>query len=93
VRVCIAAGNRDARYWPEPHKFDIFREQRRHITFGYGPHICIGQFLARMELQMATNSLLDRLPNVRLDPDYPPPEIKGLTFRGADAVHVMWDKA
>jgi cytochrome P450 len=46
-----------------------------------------------MELQMATNSLLDRLPNVRLDPDYPPPEIKGLTFRGADAVHVIWDKA
>jgi cytochrome P450 len=93
VRVCVAAGNRDARYWPDPHKFDIFREQRRHITFGYGPHICIGQFLARMELQMATNTLLDRLPNVRLDPDFPLPEIKGLTFRGADAVHVVWDRA
>lgn len=91
VRVCIAAANRDARLWPEPHKFDIFREQRRHVTFGQGPHICIGQFLARMELQMACNTLLDRLPNIRLDPDYPQPVIQGLTFRGANAVHVVWD--
>jgi cytochrome P450 len=44
-----------------------------------------------MELQMALNVLLDRLPNVRLDPDKPPPVIHGLTFRGANAVHVKWD--
>jgi cytochrome P450 len=44
-----------------------------------------------MELQIALNALLDRLPNVRLDPDMPPPTIRGLLFRGADAVHVRWD--
>lgn len=91
LRVCIAAGNRDESVWPDPHKFDIFREQKRHLAFGYGVHVCIGQHLARMELQMALNTLLDRLPNVRLDPDMPAPVIRGLTFRGADAVHVKWD--
>ena len=91
IRVCIAAANRDEAVWPDPDEFDIFREQKRALPFGYGSHVCIGQHLARMELQMALNALLDRLPNVRLDPDKPPPVIHGLTFRGADAVHVKWD--
>jgi len=91
VRVCIGAASRDETVWPDPDKFDIFREQKRLMAFGYGAHVCIGQHLARMELQMALNALLDRLPNVRLDPDMPTPVIRGLTFRGADAVHVKWD--
>jgi cytochrome P450 len=91
IRVCIAAANRDESVWPDPDKFDISREQKRALPFGYGAHVCIGQHLARMELQMALNVLLDRLPNVRLDPDESPPVIHGLTFRGADAVHVKWD--
>jgi cytochrome P450 len=91
IRVCIAAANRDESVWPDPDKFDISREQKRALPFGYGAHVCIGQHLARMELQMALNVLLDRLPNVRLDPDKSPPVIHGLTFRGADAVHVKWD--
>jgi cytochrome P450 len=91
LRVCIAAANRDETIWPEPDKFDIFREQKRILPFGYGAHVCIGQHLARMELQTALNALLDRLPNLRLDPDKPAPVIRGLTFRGADAVHVKWD--
>ena len=91
LRVCIGAANRDETVWPEPDKFDIFREPKRQVAFGYGAHVCIGQHLARMELQMALNALLDRLPNVRLDPDKPAPVIRGLTFRGADAVHVQWD--
>lgn len=91
LRVCIAAGNRDPAVWSDPDKFDIFREKKRHLSFGYGTHVCIGQHLARMELQVALNTLLDRLPNVRLDPDLPAPVIHGLTFRGANAVHVKWD--
>jgi cytochrome P450 len=91
IRVCIAAANRDDAIWPDPDKFDIFRAQKRALPFGYGAHVCIGQHLARMELQMALNVLLDRLPNVRLDPDKPSPVIHGLTFRGANAVHVKWD--
>jgi cytochrome P450 len=91
VRVLSGVANRDESVWPNPHKFDIFRPQKRHFAFGYGPHVCIGQHVARMELQTALSTLLDRLPDVRLDPDMPRPVIRGLTFRGADAVHVKWD--
>jgi cytochrome P450 len=91
VRVCIAAANRDETIFVNPHEFDIMREQRRSVVFGFGSHVCIGQHVARMELQMALNVLLDRLKNLRLDPAKPAPVIRGLTFRGADAVNVIWD--
>jgi cytochrome P450 len=91
LRVCIGVANRDETIWPNPHKFDIFRPQKRNVGFGYGVHVCLGQHVARMELQIALNTLLDRLLNVHLDSAYPAPTIRGLTFRGADAVHVRWN--
>ena len=91
VAVCLAAANRDPNRWQNPHAFDIFRPAQRHIAFGYGSHVCIGQHLGRMELQMALNTLLDRLPHLRLDPTFPPPRILGFTLRGADQVRVKWD--
>jgi cytochrome P450 len=92
VRVCIAAANRDATVFANPHAFDVMREQRRSVVFGYGPHLCIGQHVARMELHMALDKLLDKLPNLRLDPAKPAPVVRGLTFRGADEVNVIWDQ-
>jgi len=91
LHVCIGDANRDESVFPDPDKFDITRPLRRHVAFGYGPHICIGQHLARMELVLATNALLDRLPNLRLDPDMPAPQIRGLTLRGAEHAHVRFD--
>lgn len=91
VHLVIGAANRDESVWPDPHRLDIFRDQKRHVAFGYGPHVCIGQHLARMELTMALHSLLDRLPDLRLDPDYAAPVIRGLTMRGAESVHVRFD--
>jgi cytochrome P450 len=91
LRAWTAVANRDETVWPNPHQFDIFRPQKRTVTFGYGTHVCIGQHVARMELQTALNTLLDRLPNIRLNPDMPRPVVRGLTFRCADAVHVKWD--
>ncbi len=91
VRAILPAANRDETIWPDPHKFDIFRPAKRNFGFGYGSHVCIGQHVARMELQVALNTLFERLPNVRLDPDKPAPVIRGMTFRGADAVHIKWD--
>jgi cytochrome P450 len=88
--VCIGEANRDESVFPDPGAFDITRPPQRQTAFGFGPHICIGQHLARMELVMATNTLLDRLPALRLDPDMPPPEIRGLTLRGAEHVHVCF---
>lgn len=90
LHVAIAAANRDESIWENPHEFNIFRPVSRHVAFGYGAHVCIGQHLARMELTMALNALLDRLPNLRLDPDREPPVIRGITLRGAESVHVRF---
>jgi cytochrome P450 len=90
IHVVITACNRDETRWDRPDDFDITRPPQRHLAFAHGPHICMGQHVARMELIMALNTLLDRLPNLRLDPDKPRPIIHGIIMRGADAVHVRF---
>jgi cytochrome P450 len=47
--------------------------------------------LARLELGIGVNAVLDRLPNLRLDPAFPPPEIRGLPFRSPPVLHVLFD--
>jgi cytochrome P450 len=91
VDVVLAAANRDAAVFNDPDVFDILRPARRHMAFGYGGHLCLGQHLARMEMTIALNAILDRLANLRLDPDFPPPEIDGLSLRGPHALHVLFD--
>jgi cytochrome P450 len=91
INVILGSANRDPAVFENPDSFDIFREQNRHYAFGQGAHVCIGQHLARMEMIVAVNTLLDRLPNLRLDPDFPKPEIHGLILRGPDALNVLFD--
>ena len=87
LNVILASANRDPRVWKRPNDFDIHREAR-HLAFGSGAHICIGQHLARMEMVVAINILLDRLPNLRLDQNSAPPIIHGLILRGPSALNV-----
>jgi cytochrome P450 len=82
VELFFGVANRDETVIPdEPDKFNIFRPRTRHFGFGYGPHLCIGQHLARLEMNNALNAILDRLPNLRLDPDESPPVIRGRNLR------------
>jgi cytochrome P450 len=90
IDVAIAAANRDEKQFPDPDRFDVRRGQRRHMAFGIGPHVCIGQHLARMEMTLALNALLDRLPNLRLNPNAPPPVIHGLTLRAPNSLSVLF---
>lgn len=61
------AANRDAAAFPDPDRLDVHRtEARRHIAFGHGAHQCLGQPLARLELQVGYRALLRRLPGLRL---------------------------
>jgi cytochrome P450 len=90
VNLVVAAANRDPSRWDRPHEFDIFRDQRPHIAFAHGPHICLGIHAARMELRVALELLLERLPNLRLDPEAPDVHVHGLTFRRADHLPVIW---
>ena len=89
--IVLAAANRDDSVYADPDAFDIARPPRRHIAFGYGTHLCLGQHLARMEMGVALNLLLDRLPGLRLDPDRPAPVIDGLSLRGPHQLHVLFE--
>ena len=92
VDVAAGAANRDERRFPNPDKFDIFRaRQNGHVGFSRGPHICIGMHLARVEMTRALHAILDRLPNLRLDPDKSAPEIRGINLRKPEHIYVKFD--
>ena len=58
------------------------------MGFGFGPHRCLGIEVARQEMIVAINGLLDRFPDMKLDPSKPKPEFRGLEHRGVTAVPV-----
>jgi cytochrome P450 len=76
VRAHLSSHNRDEATYTEPDRFDLTRDRMPAGVFGYGPHICLGMHLARAEMRVALNVALDRLPNLRLDPDAPTPYIR-----------------
>lgn len=90
VMVSIASANHDESRWEDPEVFNIFRKRIPSVAFGFGPHVCIGQHLARMEMTTALNGLLDRLPNLRLDPAAEQPEVSGLMFRSPTKLPVLF---
>lgn len=66
VLPCIPAANRDPSYFARPDRFDIHRTQNPHLSFGAGPHFCLGAELARLELSIALKELARRVPSLRL---------------------------
>ncbi len=91
VSVNLGSANHDETRWDEPERFDIFRERKPHIGFGHGAHVCIGMHLARLESTLFFNTLFDRLPGLRFDPDAPPPYVAGMHFRSPPHLKVTWD--
>ena len=64
------AANRDPHEFPNPNVVDFSRDASNHVAFGYGVHRCLGQGLARIELQVVFSKLFQRFPNLRLDEPY-----------------------
>jgi cytochrome P450 len=93
VGINVAAANHDESRYEEPERFDIFRRPRQHLAFGFGPHRCLGMHLARIETQVVLETLLERLPGLRLDPDAEDVHIRGLVFRSPNALPVRFDPA
>ena len=95
VSVSVAAANRDPKHYPDPDpdRFDPTRKNIAHLTFGAGPHVCLGMPLARMETTVAINALLDRLPDLHLDPSATAPSINGVAFRSPAALPVEFTPA
>ncbi|MBV1687342.1 cytochrome P450 [Novosphingobium sp. G106] len=69
LMLCYGSANRDEAVFPDPERFRIDRKPNRHVAFGYGAHLCLGQYLARMEMRILFEELLPRLQSVELDGD------------------------
>ena len=66
IAAMLGAANRDPKHFAEPEELDIGRTHNNHLSFGYGKHYCIGAPLARLETQIAINTILSRFPSMRL---------------------------
>ena len=89
LAAVLASANRDERHWADPDVYDIDR-RGAHAAFGLGAHHCAGAPLARYEVRLPLELLLDRFPRLRLDPNHAV-ELSGWEFRAPTALHVRWD--
>jgi len=91
VTVSIAGANRDPAVFGDPDAFDLRRPNAgRQLAFAHGPHFCLGAHLARLEAQVAVETVLARLPGLRLDPGHASAP-RGLVFRKPPDLRVQWD--
>lgn len=67
IMLCYASGNRDEAVFDDPFLFRVDRKPNKHLAFGYGAHVCLGQHLAKMEMRILWEELLPRLKSVELD--------------------------
>jgi len=93
LAVLTASANHDESRYESSEEFDLDRPLQVHMAFGTGQHQCLGMHLARLELRVGLDVILDRLPNLRLDPDGEVPLIQGLAFRGPTTLPVLFDAA
>jgi cytochrome P450 len=90
LEICLGAANRDPARWDNPDAYDLHRPHLGHLGFGIGPHQCLGKNVAHAEINAGINALLDRFPNLRLDPDAPETFLTGgLEQRGVSSLHVL----
>lgn len=90
LEICLGAANRDPARWDNPDVYDLHRPVQPHLAFGIGQHQCLGMNVARSEIHLGLNALLDAFPNLRLDPAAPAPFLTGgLEQRGMSEIPVL----
>ncbi|MFJ6011125.1 cytochrome P450 [Streptomyces sp. NPDC092952] len=91
VVLSTSTSNRDEAAYPSPDELDLGRNARNHVAFGFGVHQCLGQNLARAEMEIALPALFDRLPGLRLAvPAEEIPFKPGDTIQGLLELPVAW---
>lgn len=90
VIVAPTLANKDPRAFDDPDRFDIHRDNRHHVAFGFGPHQCLGQPVARLELGIVFEKLFARIPTLRLAVDEAAVPMKQTNLVGVAALPVTW---
>jgi len=89
IGAVLSSANRDPRRFTDPDRFDVHRKEGAHLAFAAGTHFCLGAWFGRHLARVSLDILLDRLPNLRLDPDRPV-TLGGWEFRAPDSTWVRW---
>jgi cytochrome P450 len=89
IVALIGAANRDPTVFPDPDRLDVTRERLRPLSFGGGIHFCIGAQLARIEAEVVFSTLLDRMPDMKLESETPRWR-ESFTLRGLTTLPVSW---
>ena len=84
------SANRDETHFTEPDTFDIHRNPNDHLAFGFGPHVCLGNSLARLEITTILDRLLERLPDLALASDTEPPRRPANFVSGYESMPVTF---
>ncbi|WP_438489828.1 cytochrome P450 [Streptomyces sp. S186] len=91
VLVVNSIANRDGTVYEDPDAFDVRRSARHHLSFGFGVHQCLGQNLARLELEVILNALMDRVPTLQLATPVDQLKLRpGTTIQGVNELLVTW---
>ncbi|MDN4643031.1 cytochrome P450 [Arthrobacter sp. PsM3] len=89
----IGSANRDERQFQRAARFDIDRDQIRHLAFGHGIHFCLGAPLARLEARIALEGILSRLPGLTLDPGSRLERMESTIIYGLKSLPARWQAA
>ena len=90
--AALSSANRDESVFPDPDRLDVARQASAHVAFGFGPHQCLGQQLARIELQEVFSRLYTRIPTLRLAVPFEEIQYKNNTLvYGVTTLPVTWE--
>ncbi|KAB8314056.1 cytochrome P450 [Tolypothrix campylonemoides VB511288] len=90
IQVCLGSANRDEQQFKQPDEFVIDRKPNEHVAFGNGIHFCLGAPLARLEATIGLQAVLERLPNLRIEPDAKLEFVANEDIHGLKALPVLF---